>query len=104
MTSEQRGQLNRRISEARGIKAIPKLAYLDGWLDKDGKIVVDSDWSGDDRANCVLLDEVVDNYKGKDHYNGCTALGEIFFGKYERRIAVCIAWCRWKHITVEDLL
>jgi hypothetical protein len=91
MTDDQKALLNRRISEARAVNGI---------YDVD-------DYTGDDRANCVLLDEMPEPnlYLDDEEDWNCVLekiVGAVGISK-ERRIAVCLAWCRWKGVALDGI-
>jgi hypothetical protein len=113
VTQEQKDMLNRLISEKRGLKCPTSMCGGAFGFDEHETPLVYIDllwpnWSGDDRANCALLyelpiffinqfirEEIVDSWGRAENWSNRP---EVW------RIAVCLAWCKWKVVPLEGIV
>ncbi len=108
MTSEQLQLLNRRISKQRGWHTLPDCGALHppGAVDCGESIAgltnYPPDWTGNNDASCVLLDEMLQSAGYDVIYD--LLINRLYYENRtsdKRRIAVALAYCRWKEISLE---
>ncbi len=120
MTPDQLRLLNRRISEQRGwiLYKSPRDWYAfylkdgpipeSGWDTEERAAQHLQDWTGDDHASCVLLDEIphVSLISQADAWYCVrrTNDGRIHDLHVDRRIAVALAWARWRGVSLEGVI